>query len=489
MKSLHRGLTLWVWVTISVVGAVCVVIGTLQAQKETQSQLDYQMQQVARILAVQTFGPTGGSAEPTRPEMLPLIHIHHDEDDDLIVAVRDAAGRLLYASRSNRQLREGVLPEIDNLGFQTLNLGSSGDYRVFAAKAGDLRIVVAQSMDVINEAEAGVAMATLLPIGLLLPILAVVLGFAIRRQLQPLDRAAAAIANRPPLSLDLLPEQGMPAEVRPLVDEINRLLHRLSTAVEREQRFVTDAAHALRTPLTALQLQSEVLEGGSNSQERAVRLAELRAGIRRVIRLSEQLLSLARSQSETGPITATTELDPTLEEVAAFYAAAAAAKQIDLLVEAGSAARVYGNARRLTLIFGNLLDNSLRHTPAGGHIRIRARAGEGVARVEVWDEGCGLPPSELKRVFERFYRPPGSESSGSGLGLATVDALVQQLGGHVVLENRVDHIGLVAIVDLPLAPRQEPPAEFSSAPSSQAGEGSSAAAGDLLRTAPLAGNS
>jgi two-component system, OmpR family, sensor kinase len=459
MKSLHRGLTLWLWVTVGVVGAVCVVIGTLQAQKETQAQLDYQMQQVAHMLAGQTFAATGGSTELTNPQMLPSIHIHHDKDDNLIATVRDASGQVLYASRSNRQVPGGVLPSLDSLGFQTLKLGSD-EYRVFAAQSRGLHIEVAQSMEVIHEAEAGVAMATLLPIALLLPILAVVLGWAIRRQLKPLSVAAAAVANRPPLSLDLLPEAGMPAEVRPLVDEINRLLHRLSTAVEREQRFVTDAAHALRTPLTALQLQAEILEGGSSSEERAARLSELRAGIRRVIGLSEQLLSLARSQSETGPITATTELDPTLEEVAAFYASSASAKQIDLAVDASSSARVYGNARRLTLIFGNLLDNSLRYTPAGGHIRIRASAVDGVARVEVWDEGCGLPPSELERVFERFYRAPGSESTGSGLGLATVDALVRQLGGQVVLENRVDHSGLVAIVTLPLAPPLEPPAEF-----------------------------
>jgi signal transduction histidine kinase len=486
MKSLHRGLTLWLWVTVGVVGAVCVVIGTLQAHRETQAQLDYQMQQFAHMLAGQTFAAAAGSTELTNPQMLPSIHIHHDKDDELIATVRDASGRLLYASRSNRQIPGGVLPSLDSLGFQTVKLGSAGEYRVFAAQSRDLHIEVAQSMDVIREAEAGVAMATLLPIGLLLPILAVVLGFAIRRQLESLNRAAAAVANRPPLSLDLLPEQGMPAEVRPLVDEINRLLHRLSTAADREQRFVTDAAHALRTPLTALQLQAEILEGGSSSEERAARLSELRAGIRRVIRLSEQLLSLARSQSETGPITATTELDPTLQEVAAFYAASASAKQIDLVVEAGSSARVYGNARRLTLIFGNLLDNSLRYTPAGGHIRIRASAAGGVARVEVWDEGCGLPPSELERVFERFYRAPGSEGAGSGLGLATVDALVRQLGGQVVLENRVDHTGLVAIVTLPLAPGQEPPAEFSSAAASPAGDGSSVSSEDVLRTAPAA---
>ncbi len=116
MKSLHRGLTLWLWVTVSVVGAVCVVIGTLQAQKETQSQLDYQMQQVAHILAGQTFAGTADSTELTRPQMLPSIHIHHDKDDDLIVTVRDASGQLLYASRSNRQLPGGVLPSIDELG-------------------------------------------------------------------------------------------------------------------------------------------------------------------------------------------------------------------------------------------------------------------------------------------------------------------------------------------------------------------------------------
>jgi two-component system, OmpR family, sensor kinase len=462
MKSLHRGITLWLWVTVGIVGAVCVVIGTLEAQKETQQQLDYQMQQVAQILSSQTFTSNPDADELAHQRILPRVHVNHDRDDDLIVTVRDSAGQLLFASRTNRHLPGGVLPSLDLLGFQTVKLGH-GEYRVFAAQSGNLHIQVAQSMDVIREAEGGVALATLLPIALLLPILAIVLGFAIRRQLQPLNRAADAIASRPPLSLDLLPAEGMPSEVRPLVDEINRLLRRLSTAVEREQRFVTDAAHALRTPLTALQLQAEVLDGGKTPEERAARLAELRAGIRRIIRLSEQLLSLARSQSETGPITATTELDPALEELAAFYADSAHAKQIDLAVEATSSALVYGNARRLTLIFGNLLDNALRYTPSGGHIRIRASAANGAARVEVWDEGCGLPPGELERVFERFYRAPGNESGGSGLGLATVQTLVRQLGGQVTLENRVDHMGLVAIVTLPLAPRQEPPTQQAAA--------------------------
>lgn len=450
MKSLRRGLTVPLWVTLTVVGAVCGLIGVVLAALESRTQVDYQMQQVAQILASQKFEAQPESVEDSRPRLVPSIHVSHDKDDDLIVTVRNSAGELLYASRSNHHLPDGLLPNLAILGFQTLRLGH-GEYRVFAAQSGELKIQVAQSMDVIDEAKGGVALATLLPIGLLLPILAVVLGFAIRRQLRPLNHAASVIASRPPLSLDALPAEGMPAEVRPFVDEINRLLRRMTTAVEREQRFVTDAAHALRTPLTALQLQAEILDGGSSAEERAIRLSELRAGIRRVILLSEQLLWLARSQSETGPIAATTELDVALQEVAAFYAAAAQAKQIDLGVEAASGARVHGNTRRLTLIFGNLLDNALRYTPSGGHIRIRAYKNGETARVEVWDEGCGVPPDQLEHVFERFYRAPENESGGSGLGLATVEALVRQLGGHVSLENRVDHVGLVAIVILPLA--------------------------------------
>ena len=146
-------------------------------------------------------------------------------------------------------------------------------------------------MDVIREAQAGIAAATLVPIGLLLPSLAIVLGWAIRKQLRSLGSTTAAIASRPPLSLDLLPAAGVPVEVSPLIEEINRLLRRLSTAMDREKRFVTDAAHSLRTPLTALQIQAEILDGGDGPEERTSRLAELRAGIRRIIRLSEQLLS------------------------------------------------------------------------------------------------------------------------------------------------------------------------------------------------------
>ncbi len=449
MKSLRAGLTLWLWIALAIVAVISAASAMLLSEHEALEEVDYQMQQVVRILATQTFTPADELSSGREVRLSPAIRVSHDRDDELIVTVRNEAGELLFASRNNRHIPGGVLPPLKTLGFQTLPLGQDS-YRVFAAQARGQTIQIAQSTEAIRETESRIALATLIPIAVLLPILAVVAGVAIRRELRPLNSAAAAIAGRPPLSLDPLQAEGIPAEVRPLVDEFNRLLLRVSTAIEREQRFVTDAAHALRTPLTAVQLQAEILDGGSTAEERASRLSELRGGIRRVIRLSEQLLSLARSQSEPAAPDSPSDLDTTLREIAAHYTQSAKAKGIDLTLETSTAPRVRADARRLTLIFGNLLDNALRFTPSGGRVEVRAHTAEGLAVVEVRDEGCGLPADELDRVFERFYRVTDDEGSGSGLGLATVRALVDQISGAVRLANRSDRAGLIVIVCLPL---------------------------------------
>jgi two-component system OmpR family sensor kinase len=298
--------------------------------------------------------------------------------------------------------------------------------------------------------EGGVALATLLPIVLLLPVLALVIGFVIRRHVAPLDAAAAALAQRPASSFEDLPVADLPAEVRPMVEEINRLMRRLETTVIREKQFVTDAAHALRTPLTALQLQVDVLDGGRDAEEKAVRLAELRTGLRRIIRLSEQLLSLARNESAAGVIEEKADLRQGLEDVSQLYADAARSRGVRIQVESDALVHVPGSLRGLGLILANLVENAIRYAPAGTAVSIRTSVAGGRARIEVWDEGVGLPPAELERVFERFYRAPGDTSNGSGLGLSTVDSIVRQSGGSVWLENRTDTSGLVAIVTLPL---------------------------------------
>jgi signal transduction histidine kinase len=435
-------------VAVAGVGALCVAVGNWQAHRETQSQLDYQMEQVARILAAQDFSARQPQASVDEPDILPRVNITHDNEDDLIVVVREAGGQVVYASKSNRHIPGGMLPAEAQLGFHIRDFGT-GPFRVFNAQSNVLSIEVAMSMDVISEVEGGVALATLLPILLLLPVLALVIGLVIRRHLAPLDAAATALAQRPAASFEDLPVENLPAEVRPLVEEINRLMRRLEATVLREKQFVTDAAHALRTPLTALQLQVDVLDGGQDAQDKAARLAELRTGLRRIIRMSEQLLSLARNESAAGPIAEKSDLRRSLDEVSQLYADAARAGEVRVQVESEAPVFVPGNSRQLGLILGNLVENAIRYSPAGRPVSIRSSVAGGRARIEVWDEGVGLPPSELERVFERFYRVPGDTSNGTGLGLSTVDTIVRQLGGSVWLENRTDTSGLVAIVTLP----------------------------------------
>ena len=452
MNSLRAGLTVRIWIALAAVGGLCLLAGTWQAHRQTQAQMDYQMQQIARIVAAQPLQSGTHAIELAVPGLTPQISIHHDEDDDVIVVVRGLRGQVLYASASNRQLPEKLLPVMADSGFLNVRLGSEA-YRVFVARSGERQIEVAQSAEVLQEAEQQVALATLLPLVLLLPVLAIVIVFTITRQLRPVNEATAIIATRAALSFDPVPVEQLPREVRPLVEEINRLLARLRVAVEREQRFVRDAAHALRTPLTALQLQADVLEGGRDSEDRAARLAELRAGIRRIITLSEQLLTLARTQTAAELSAECSELDPMLQDIATFYQAAATAKGISLQAEADSHAQVRSSRRRLTLVLGNLIDNAVRHTPVGGAVSVRARRMSDHVCIDVCDGGDGLPQEELERVFERFYQASSDVDGGSGLGLATVAGLVRQVHGEVELHNRTDRPGLIATVRLPLASR------------------------------------
>jgi two-component system, OmpR family, sensor kinase len=438
VRSLRRRLLVSLWLTLALVGLSSAVVTYLVTRQETNSLLDYQMEEIATYIGAQPFS---GSVEPA---VTARADFKGDIDDAFFVSVRDAAGRVLYASRPGLETLPPDLP-----GFHTVTLGRT-DYRVFSARSGEALIAVAQKMELRREAAAGAALAALLPVVMLIPILGLVITLVLRRQLRPLDEAAREVAGRPPLALEPLPIARLPAEVVPLVDEINRLLARLTAASEREQRFIVDAAHALRTPLAALQLQADVLESSADPTTRATRVAELRAGIRRTVRLSNHLLQLAHEDGVMGPDGSRFSLDAALTDAFELYAPIAAARGVRLHIDAVSGAVVPGTARHVAQLAGSLIDNAVRHTPSGGSVAIRATIEADRACIAVVDEGPGLPEAELARVFERFYRIPGDATEGSGLGLALVRDIATSLGGGVTLENRKDRSGLRARVWLPL---------------------------------------
>jgi signal transduction histidine kinase len=224
------------------------------------------------------------------------------------------------------------------------------------------------------------------------------------------------------------------------VQALNALLRRLDAAFGTQRAFVADAAHELRSPLTALKLQIGLLQRSSDSAARQAAIEALSAGVDRAVRLVEQLLALARS--EPGAAAGAFERIDLSELVRQAVAdsvpyALARGSAIELEAEPGIEAR--GDRVALATLVRNLADNALRHTPAGSRVQVRVERSGGVPTVIVDDAGPGIPPADRERVFDRFFRraqaSSGDAPQGSGLGLAIVKSVAERHGATVALSD------------------------------------------------------
>jgi two-component system OmpR family sensor kinase/two-component system sensor histidine kinase QseC len=243
----------------------------------------------------------------------------------------------------------------------------------------------------------------------------------------------------------------LPQEIEPLVAELNRLLARLEKAFAAQQVFLSDVAHELRSPLTALRLQSQLLERAPDETARLEARTRLAAAIDRASHLVEQLLSLARSNPQ--------EASPSFESVDLGELAAAAltdchdlaqSRDIDLGLDAEGSARLMGDPVALRALLRNLIDNAVRYTPPGGTVQVRTALRGERAIVTVSDNGPGIPAADRQRVFDRFYRRPDTSQAGTGLGLAIVKAVAERHRAEVSLEDAPGG-GLRAVVSFPAA--------------------------------------
>jgi two-component system OmpR family sensor kinase len=313
------------------------------------------------------------------------------------------------------------------------------------------RFAVAQETRVRDETAREGAFRVLVPFLVLLPILLLLVARLVRVMFQPIDTLSAEIDQRAGDVLDPIDGAGLPKEIRPFAVAINRLLGRVSQSVANHQRFLADAAHELRSPLTALSLQAERLAEAEMAPSARERLATLRLGIERGRRLLEQLLTLARVQATNvrpeSPVSVREIYGRVLEDIFPL----AERKAIDVGVEGEEDARVWVNEADLTTIVRNLLDNAIRYTPSSGRIDLSVQAEGDRVVLEVKDTGAGIPPDERGRVFEPFYRARTDEP-GSGLGLAIVKAIADRTGGRVELgySDESARTGLRVSVSLPM---------------------------------------
>ena len=415
-RSLQRHLSLMLVVAILLVGFAASLVSFYFAYAEAEEFQDDALRLIAAL----------GNGNQVDAKLL----------DSANQSISDAESRVQII-RMPHTPAPTWLPNDLSAGFHTLN--DSADrtrMRVFVRDAsGGGRIAIAQPTDARDEIAFDSALRTLLPLLLLLPVLVGLVVTIVRRELAGFRQLSASLDAQTAERPQTLPEHDLPVEIAPFIQAINRLLVRVNRMVEVQRRFIADAAHELRSPLTALSLQVQNLESADSLSTVRERVAPLKAGIERARRLTEQLLSLARTQARA-VTPEKIDVSKMVRELIADYLPLATAKGIDLGLDEDHPVFLISEPDPLRLILKNALDNALHYTPKNGEVTLRLMRNEDAVVIEVVDSGPGIPESEAERVFDPFYRVVDTPGEGSGLGLAIARDAAARLGGKVCVERR-----------------------------------------------------
>jgi signal transduction histidine kinase len=416
MRSIRARLLVALIILVAMISLLAAGVTYRRVLSETSTLFDYQLRQMALSLRSQI-------------SLAPRIEVPPDQGDtDFVVQIWDVFGARTYVSRPG-------LPMINQtvLGYADLNLRGQ-PWRAYGLQTADGVIQIAQPVQVRQALARAAAARVVIPLILLLPIMVGAVAWIVRGGLKPLRFVAAEVQRRDARTLAPLGIDNLPREVEPLVSELNRLLERLQRAFSAQRAFISDAAHELRSPLTALRLQLQLLDRAPDETERLEARARLGAAVERAIHLVEQLLALARSEPQEAPMD--------FERVDLSAAAAegirdthdlALARNIDLGLEATPGLYIHGNREALRTLVRNLVDNAVRYTPPGGTVQVRCRSAAQDAVLEVSDTGPGIATADRERVFDRFYRRAAAQEGGTGLGLAIVKAIAERHGARIDL--------------------------------------------------------
>ena len=318
-------------------------------------------------------------------------------------------------------------------GLATVDVGGEAFRVLVHSTSRGERIAVAQEVGARDKDARESAWRSLLPFLILFPVLLLVVGDLVRKLFRPIASLAAEIDRRGEQLLHPIDEQHLPAEVRPFVVAINRLLTRVAQAMDGQRRFVADAAHELRSPMTALSLQAERLAACSLQVSARERLLPLCQGIERSRQLIDQLLSLAAAQAAVPRPQARIGVHAVYRRVLEDLLPLAEQKHLDIGVEDSADVQLLINPMDLFTLIKNLVDNAIRYTPAGGTIDLCLAQTDTCVCLQVKDSGPGISVEEHDRVFDPFYRTLGSGETGSGLGLSIVRAIAERVGARVAL--------------------------------------------------------
>ena len=437
-NSLKTRLSYWISAAILSVAIIAASFTFSSAFEEAHELQDDVLQQMAVLFDRYSLTPNDSTLTPLSQDQL-----------EFQVSVQ-----LLGDNPASNPITKNLLALPSNLtdGFHTVNLATQS-WRVFVRTlSSSQRIAVAQETAIRDNIAFETALHTLMPLLVLIPILLLLLGYILGKILSPISILAHDVDRQTEHDLQLIPTTQLPSEIVPFVEAINRLLSKNSQVITSQKRFIADAAHELRSPITALSLQAQRLQQTELTDDARQKLNALQAGICRSIHLLEQLLSMARQQDNSIQQHQRTSLKTVFTEVIEELYPLVEAKEIDLGFSQDSDAQLNANPVRLKTLIHNLIDNAIRYTPSGGRVDLSIIETEQGIEMTVKDTGPGIANTEVQKVFEPFYRILGSNEYGSGLGLAIVASIVQQMDAKISLTpaDPVNNCGLCVTVQFPL---------------------------------------
>lgn len=417
------------------------------ALEETEEILDQQMKQMAYFLAETSIDQLDSEFRPNQ---------RYDEADVFIdIWAYQGPGKL---TESAQGLTEDVdhirLPRLNTPQFQQLH-SSRGELKVFVLPLADRQIQVSQQLKVRRHLAQELALSMLIPYVLLVPFLVLGLGVLIRRLFRPVDALQSTIASRNHGDLTQIDTRNLPLEIQPVIDELNQLFERIEQAQQQQQQFIADAAHELRSPITALNLQLKVLQKtlpAEFTQDR--NFSSLKQGLQRIQHLVVQMMTLAHQQAQSAAPPPLTDLVVQVHFVIEQLMLSSHKKHIELGLDSSiSQLQLPADPVQLQSILFNIVDNAIKYTPVGGEIALRLTADSTKVYFIVEDSGQGVAATDYPKLTERFVRLPQAHQNiiGSGLGLAIVHSAVQQLGGLLEFGKSARLGGLMVKVSLPLS--------------------------------------
>lgn len=431
MKTIRRQLLL------GLLGAtlLCVLVAGYSLYRslrhETNELADLQLRQLAVALPDE-FAPDTG---------LPAAE---DPEEEFVLQAWDDAGLPLPLSMGAQQL-----PRYTLNGFRTVTLEGQ-HWRLYGQTRHGRYVQVAQQMAVRDALAAHIALRAGAPLLALAVVLSLLIVGVVGRALKPLNRLAQAVAGRSAEALTPLDADEMPPELRPVVLALNGLMRKFDDALTAQRTFVADAAHELRSPLTALKLQLQLVERSGSDEARAVAVAKLHERLDRSTHLVRQLLSLARHEAAP-PQARLREVDlgQMLEAAVADHSALADSRGIDLGVDAPAHVMVRADPDGLQVLLNNLVDNALRYTQQGGRVDLQSAYEQGRPLLRVRDNGPGVEEQYRARLFDRFFRPDGQQAWGCGLGLSIVRNIADNHRAEISLADTAAGRGLSVTVLFP----------------------------------------